>query len=101
MSRTALGEFEHHVMLALVRLGGRSRGAPIVLELESATRRAVSPDAVFVLLGVSPRGSRLAPAELANGLCPRAPSRTVAPRLRVLNSSISSAGQRRNADARL
>ena len=42
MSRTALGEFEHHVMLALVRLGGRSRGAPIVLELESATRRAVS-----------------------------------------------------------
>ena len=50
MSRTALGEFEHHVMLALVRLGGRSRGAPIVLELESATRRAVSAAAVFVAL---------------------------------------------------
>jgi len=50
MSRTALGEFEHHVMLALVRLGGRSRGAPIVLELETATRRAVSPAAVFVAL---------------------------------------------------
>jgi len=50
MSRTALGEFEHHVMLALVRLGGRSRGAPIVLELESTTRRAVSPAAVFVAL---------------------------------------------------
>ena len=50
MSRTALGEFEHHVMLALVRLGGRSRGAPIVLELESATQRAVSPAAVFVAL---------------------------------------------------
>ena len=50
MSRTALGEFEHHVMLALLRLGGRSRGAPIVLELESATSRAVSPAAVFVAL---------------------------------------------------
>ena len=50
MSRTALGEFEHHVMLALVRLGGRSRGAPIVLELESATSRSVSPAAVFVAL---------------------------------------------------
>jgi hypothetical protein len=43
MSRTALGEFEHHVMLALVRLGGRSRGAPIVLELETATGKTVSP----------------------------------------------------------
>ena len=50
MSRTALGEFEHHVMLALVRLGGRSRGAPIVLELETATGRTVSPAAVFVAL---------------------------------------------------
>ena len=50
MARTALGEFEHHVLLALVRLGGRSRGAPIVLELESATSRSVSPAAVFVAL---------------------------------------------------
>jgi DNA-binding PadR family transcriptional regulator len=50
MSRTALGEFEHHVMLALLRLGGRSRGASIVLELESATGRSVSPAAVFVAL---------------------------------------------------
>ena len=50
MSRTALGEFEHHAMLALVRLGGRSRGAPIVLELETATGRTVSPAAVFVAL---------------------------------------------------
>src|SRR5215213_7998198 len=50
MSRTALGEFEHHVMLALVRIGGRSRGAPIVLELEAATGRTISPAAVFVAL---------------------------------------------------
>ena len=50
MSRTALGEFEHHVLLALVRLGGRSRGAPVVVELEAATGRSVSPAAVFVAL---------------------------------------------------
>ncbi|MDF2770909.1 MAG: transcriptional regulator PadR family protein [Geminicoccaceae bacterium] len=50
MSRNALGEFEHHVLLALVRLGGRSRGAAVVLELESTTGRSVSPAAVFVAL---------------------------------------------------
>jgi DNA-binding PadR family transcriptional regulator len=50
MSRLALGEFEHHVMLVLVKFGGRSRGAPIVLELEAATSRTISPAAVFVAL---------------------------------------------------
>ena len=50
MSRTALGEFEHHVLLALVRLSGRSRGAPIVVELEAATGRTISPAAVFIAL---------------------------------------------------
>ena len=50
MSRNALGEFEHHVLLALVRLGGRARGAAVVLELEDATGRTVSPAAVFVAL---------------------------------------------------
>ena len=50
MSRNALGEFEHHVLLALTRLGGRSRGAAVVLELEAATRRTISPAAVFVAL---------------------------------------------------
>jgi len=50
MSRTALGEFEHHVMLALVRLGGRSRGAAIVVELEAASGRTASPAAVFIAL---------------------------------------------------
>jgi PadR family transcriptional regulator, regulatory protein PadR len=50
MSRSALGEFEHHVLLALMRHGGRSRGAPIVLELEAATGRSVSPAAVFIAL---------------------------------------------------
>jgi PadR family transcriptional regulator, regulatory protein PadR len=50
MSRNALGEFEHHVLLALVRLGGRSRGAAIGIELEAATGRTISPAAVFVAL---------------------------------------------------
>jgi DNA-binding PadR family transcriptional regulator len=50
MTRNALGEFEHHVLLALVRLGGRSGGGAVVLELEAATGRAVSPAAVFVAL---------------------------------------------------
>jgi len=50
MTRSALGEFEHHVLLALVRNGGRSRGAPIVLELEEATGRSVSAAAVFIAL---------------------------------------------------
>jgi PadR family transcriptional regulator, regulatory protein PadR len=50
MQRSALGEFEHHVLLALVRLGGRTHGAPIVLELEAATGRTISPAAVFIAL---------------------------------------------------
>ena len=50
MSRVALGEFEHHVMLALQRLGGRAHGAPVVTELEQATGRRVSPASVFIAL---------------------------------------------------
>ena len=50
MSRVALGEFEHHVMLALQRLGGRAHGAPVVTELEAATGKPVSPASVFIAL---------------------------------------------------
>lgn len=50
MSRIALGEFEHHVMLALQRLGGRAHGAPVVTELEQATGKTVSPASVFIAL---------------------------------------------------
>lgn len=50
MARQALGEFEHHVLLALVRLGGHTHGAPIVTELEVVTGRTVSPAAVFIAL---------------------------------------------------
>jgi DNA-binding PadR family transcriptional regulator len=50
MSRLALGEFEHHVMLALQRLGGRAHGAPVVNELAAATGKSVSPASVFIAL---------------------------------------------------
>lgn len=50
MTRTALGEFEHHVLLALVRLGGKSHGPPVVLALEEATGKTISPAAVFIAL---------------------------------------------------
>jgi DNA-binding PadR family transcriptional regulator len=50
MTRAALGEFEHQVLLAALLLGGGARSAPIVLELERRTGRTVSPAAVFVAL---------------------------------------------------
>lgn len=50
MAREALGEFEHHVLLALLLLNGRGRTASVVLELEARTGRTVSPAAVFVAL---------------------------------------------------
>jgi DNA-binding PadR family transcriptional regulator len=50
MAREALGEFEHQVLLLVLRLGGRSYSAEVVLELEAITGRAVSPAAVFVAL---------------------------------------------------
>jgi DNA-binding PadR family transcriptional regulator len=50
MSRVALGEFEHHVMLALLRLGGKAHGPSVVTELEQATGKTVSPASVFIAL---------------------------------------------------
>jgi DNA-binding PadR family transcriptional regulator len=50
MSRVALGEFEHHVMLALQRLGGRAHGPSVVNELGAATGKSVSPASVFIAL---------------------------------------------------
>jgi PadR family transcriptional regulator, regulatory protein PadR len=50
MSQRALGEFEHYVLLALLRLGGRAHGAPVVEALQAATGRDVSPAAVFIAL---------------------------------------------------
>ena len=50
MRHRALGEFEHYVLLALLSLGGRAHGAPVVEALQSATGRSVSPAAVFIAL---------------------------------------------------
>lgn len=50
MSRDVLGELEHQVLLALLRCGADAYTAPLVLELEARTGRAVSAAAVYVSL---------------------------------------------------
>jgi DNA-binding PadR family transcriptional regulator len=49
-SRDTLGEFEHQVLLAILRLGGESYSVAIVLELEECTGRDVAPAAVYIAL---------------------------------------------------
>ncbi|HSF16953.1 MAG TPA: helix-turn-helix transcriptional regulator [Vicinamibacteria bacterium] len=48
--RDSLGEFEHGVLLAILRLGGEAYSVPIVLELEERTGREVAPAAVYIAL---------------------------------------------------
>jgi len=50
MGQEVLGGFEHHVLLALMRLGSEAYSLPIVLELETRTGRSVSPSKVYVTL---------------------------------------------------
>jgi DNA-binding PadR family transcriptional regulator len=50
MSRDTLGEFEHMVLLAILRLGGEAYSVPIVLELEERTGREVAQAAVFIAM---------------------------------------------------
>lgn len=50
MTREVLGEFEHQVLLALLRLGDDAYSAPIVLELEEQTRRPVRSAAAYIVL---------------------------------------------------
>jgi DNA-binding PadR family transcriptional regulator len=50
MSRSTLGEFEHQVLLAVLRHGGESYSVPIVSELEERTGRSVATAAVFIAL---------------------------------------------------
>ncbi len=50
MSRDGLGEFEHMVLLAILRHGKESYSVPIVLELEERTGREVAPAAVYIAL---------------------------------------------------
>ena len=50
MPKVVLGEFEHQVLLATVRLGGEAYSVPLVLELEARTGREVSQSSVFIVL---------------------------------------------------
>jgi len=50
MGRTGLGEFEHRVLLTILRLGGESYSVPIVAELEGRTGREVATSAVYISL---------------------------------------------------
>jgi PadR family transcriptional regulator PadR len=50
MTRRAMGEFEHQVLLCILRNGSESYSVEIVLELESRTGKEVATSAVFVAL---------------------------------------------------
>ena len=48
--KVALGEFEHHVLLAALRLGAGAYTTSILKELEARTGREVGASAVYVAL---------------------------------------------------
>lgn len=50
MSKEVLGEFEHQVLLAALRLDEEAYSTTIVLELERVTGRDVAPAAVYIAL---------------------------------------------------
>lgn len=50
MSRDALGDLEHQVLLAAFRLEGRAYSVSVVMEIEERTRRSPSQSAVFIAL---------------------------------------------------
>lgn len=50
MGKDVLGELEHQVLLATLRLGDDAYSTTIVLELERVTGREVAPAAVYIAL---------------------------------------------------
>jgi PadR family transcriptional regulator PadR len=50
MPRDALGDVEHFVLVALLRLGGESYGVPILEEIAARTGRQVSRPAIYIAL---------------------------------------------------
>jgi DNA-binding PadR family transcriptional regulator len=50
MPREGLGDIEHFVLVALLRLGGESYGVPIMEEIAERTDRAVSRPAIYIAL---------------------------------------------------
>ena len=50
MGTKLLGEFEHHVLLALLRQGDEGYSVPIISELEEKTGVEIAPTAVYIAL---------------------------------------------------
>lgn len=50
MPREALGELEHRVLLAILRLGGEAYSLPVVQEIVLRTGRTVAQSAVFIAM---------------------------------------------------
>lgn len=50
MSRKALGEFEHLILLSILRLGEQAYGAAIIQEVEERTNRSVNQAAAYLTL---------------------------------------------------
>jgi len=50
MPRDTLGDFEHQVLLGILRLGGETYSVPLVEELEERTGREIAQAAVFIVL---------------------------------------------------
>jgi PadR family transcriptional regulator, regulatory protein PadR len=50
MGRELLGELEHQILLAMLRLGENAYTAPIVEEIEARTGRATTVAAVYIVL---------------------------------------------------
>lgn len=71
MTRSALGEFEHLILLAVLRLGSEAYGARIIEELEDRTDRDISQAAAYIALKrLDEKGllkSRLAPGTAERG----------------------------------
>jgi PadR family transcriptional regulator len=71
MTRNALGEFEHLILLAVLRLGREAYGARIIDELEERTGREISQAAAYIALRrLDEKGlltSRLAPGTAERG----------------------------------
>ncbi len=50
MTRRGLGEFEQHVLLTILHMGGEAYSVPMVLEMEERAGREVSQAAVYIAL---------------------------------------------------
>lgn len=50
MTRTALGDLEHQVLIATLRLKGEAYSVSVVLEIKARTGREVAQSAVFIAM---------------------------------------------------